>query len=315
MGYSVFLLAAGFGTRLRPLTLHRPKPLLPLLGFPMVQYAVTWLREHGHERIIVNAHHLWEHVAEWSEKEGLGLQVELPDILGTGGGLRAAREQLAEKFLVWNGDIVCDIHPNTLLDECPVGGASMALRYSADLQKTTKLLVDEEGIVQRIGHVCAAQNAPELSQSPDGLHFTGIHAMTRESLNYIQEGFQCVVRSSYKQLVSQEKVRSIRHEGFWFDTGLPKEYFEANMSALRGDIPLSFDPWEKADDRFEDSFVHHEASIEGTLNKSVVGAKAHVSRDAILHRCIVWDDVHVPAGVYKNGIFFDGGFLSIGAEE
>ena len=97
MGYSVFLLAAGFGTRLRPLTLHRPKPLLPLLGFPMVQYAVTWLREHGHERIIVNAHHLWEHVAEWSEKEGLGLQVELPDILGTGGGLRAAREQLESR--------------------------------------------------------------------------------------------------------------------------------------------------------------------------------------------------------------------------
>ena len=155
-GYSwniLFLLAAGFGTRLRPLTLHRPKPLLPLLGFPMVQYAVTWLRQHGHDNIIVNAHHLWEHVAEWSEKEGLGLQVELPDILGTGGGLRAARDRLAEKFLVWNGDIVCDIDPNALLDECPVGGASMALRYSADLKKTTKLLTDEEGLF-RGSEVC-----------------------------------------------------------------------------------------------------------------------------------------------------------------
>ena len=315
MEYSVFLLAAGFGTRLRPLTLHRPKPLLPLLGFPMVQYAVTWLRQHGHDNIIVNAHHLWEHVAEWSEKEGLGLQVELPDILGTGGGLRAARDQLAEKFLVWNGDIVCDIDPNALLDECPMGGASMALRYSADLKKTTKLLTDEEGIVQRIGSVCVAENAPDLPSAPDGLHFTGIHAMTRESLKHIPEGFQCVVRSSYKELVPQEKVRSIRHEGCWFDTGLPKEYFEANMSALRGEIPLSFDPWEKADDSFQDSFVHHEADVEGSVVQSIVGAKAHVSRDAHLHRCIVWDSVEVPAGVYKNGIFFDGGFLSIEEEE
>ena len=151
MEYTVFLLAAGFGTRLRPLTLHRPKPLLPLLGFPMVQYAITKLRQSGHERIIVNAHHLWEYVAEWSESEGLGLQVELPEILGTGGGLRAARKQLAEKFLVWNGDIVSDIDPNVLLQACPLDGAAMALRYSSDLGKTTKLLVDQEEIVQRIG--------------------------------------------------------------------------------------------------------------------------------------------------------------------
>ena len=312
MEYSVFLLAAGFGTRLRPLTLHRPKPLLPLLGFPMVEYAITWLREHGHEKIIVNAHHLWEHVAEWSEREGLGLQVELPDILGTGGGVKSAQDQLAEKFLVWNGDIVCDIDPQALLDECPVNGASMALRYSSDLQKTTRLLTDEEGIVQRIGTVCVAPNAPEQTMTSDGLHFTGIHAMTRNSLDHVGEGFQCIVRSAYKELVQREKVRSIRHDGCWFDTGLPNEYFEANMSALAGTIPLSFDPWEKANDAFDDSFVHHEAQVTGTIEQSIVGAHAHVPRDAHLHRCIVWDSVHVPAGVYKDGIFFDGGFLPIG---
>lgn len=314
MEYSVFLLAAGFGTRLRPLTLHRPKPLLPLLGFPMVQYAITWLRQHGHEHIIVNAHHLWEHVAEWSEKEGLGLQVELPDILGTGGGLKAAHDQLSEKFLVWNGDIVCDIDPNSLLEQCPVEGASMALRYSADLQKTTRLLINEEGIVQRIGNVCVAPGAPALTTTPDGLHFTGIHAMTRASLEHVGEGFQCIVRSAYQELVQREKVRSIRHEGCWFDTGVPKEYFDANMSALAGNIPLSFDPWEYADDGFEQSFVHHTAQVEGTIEQSIVGARAHVSRDAYLHKCIVWDGVHVPAGVYKNGIFFDGGFLAIEGE-
>ena len=87
------------------------------------------------------------------------------------------------------------------------------------------------------------------------------------------------------------------------------------MSALRGEIPLSFDPWEKADDSFHNSFVHHEANVEGFVERSIVGANAHVSRDAQLHRCIVWDSVDVPPGVYKDGIFFDGGFLSIGEEE
>jgi NDP-sugar pyrophosphorylase family protein len=315
MDYSVFLLAAGFGTRLRPLTLHRPKPLLPLLGFPMAQYAVHWLRAHGHDRIIVNAHHLWEQIAAWSEEEGLGLQVELPDILGTGGGLRAAKEQLGEKFLIWNGDILSNIDPNRLLDECPAEGAAMALRYSNDLQKTTRLFTDNEGFVLRIGDVCLSPNAPPVPNTPDGLHFTGIHAMSRESLRHIGEGFQCVVRSAYKELVADRNVRSIRHEDLWFDTGIPTEYFDANMKALRGELPLSFDPWKHANDSFTDSFVHHKANVNGVLVQSIVGANADISRDAHLSRCIVWDSVHVPAGVYENGIFFDGGFLSMDEEK
>ena len=111
MKNTVFLLGAGFGTRLRPLTLHRPKPLLPLLGFPMLDYALSWLKQHGHTHIMVNAHHLWSHVAHWAHDNNVEIQVELPEILGTGGGLRAARERLAERFLIWNGDIISNVSP------------------------------------------------------------------------------------------------------------------------------------------------------------------------------------------------------------
>ena len=69
MSASVFLLAAGFGTRLRPLTNHRPKPMLPLLGRPMLDYAVGHLYNHGHRSFVVNAHHLWEKVQEWGLKK------------------------------------------------------------------------------------------------------------------------------------------------------------------------------------------------------------------------------------------------------
>jgi len=315
MEYTVFLLAAGFGTRLRPLTSYRPKPLLPLLGFPMARYAVEWLRQHGHDRIIVNAHHLWENIATWSEKEKLGLQVELPDILGTGGGLRAAKDKMADRFLVWNGDIVSNISPTTLLDACPEDGAAMALRHHDDLQKITRLLTDENGIVQRIGNVCQTADAPALPQTPDGLHFTGIHAMSRKSLQYVGEGFQCIVRSTYKELIPQQKVVGIRHHGAWFDTGVPKEYFDANMKALSGELPLSFDPWQFASERFEDSFVHYTASVEGKVEGCIVGEKAVIPRDAQLRNCIVWDSVVVPEGIHHDGIFFDGGFLSIYEEE
>ena len=92
---------------------------------------------------------------------------------------------------------------------------------------------DETGIVQRIGSICATKDAPELIASPNGLHFTGIHAMSQKSLQYIEEGFQCVVRSAYTHMVPERKVQSIVHKGTWFDTGIPKEYFEANMQTIR----------------------------------------------------------------------------------
>ena len=61
--HTAFLLAAGFGTRLRPLTLARPKPLLPVCGVPMLDYALAHVRAHGHNDVLVNAHYLWEQCA------------------------------------------------------------------------------------------------------------------------------------------------------------------------------------------------------------------------------------------------------------
>ena len=84
--HTAFLLAAGFGTRLRPLTLVRPKPLLPVCGIPMLDYALAHVRKHGHEHVIVNAHYLWQQVAAWADLNDVTLQVELPIVLGTGGG-------------------------------------------------------------------------------------------------------------------------------------------------------------------------------------------------------------------------------------
>ena len=68
MTYHVFLLATGFGTRLRPLTLCRPKPLLPIMGRPMIEYALYHLQQAGFSKYIVNAHHLYEHVQQWATK-------------------------------------------------------------------------------------------------------------------------------------------------------------------------------------------------------------------------------------------------------
>ena len=93
--YDAFILAAGFGTRLRPLTDELPKPLVPVCGVPMLAYALAQCAHFGIKSVVVNAHWKAEQLVSWSGlREGCQVSIseELPEILGTGGGLHRVRE-------------------------------------------------------------------------------------------------------------------------------------------------------------------------------------------------------------------------------
>jgi len=291
--------------------------MLPLLGRPMLDYAVGHLYNHGHRSFVVNAHHLWDKVQEWAHTPPFDIkvtvQIEIPDILGTGGGLKAAEDELADVFLVWNGDIFSDIDPQALVDGCSTHTACMALNHADELGKTTRLLSDEGGHVTRIGTLCQTEDAEELPSTTDGWHFSGIHAIQRAGLQDVDDGFQCIVRSGYMKWVPERKVSGHLHEGFWVDTGTPIEYWRANMAALRGEFPLPFDGWSETDTEHkkQGSWVHHSASVEGIILESIVGSGAKISSTTSLTECIVWDGVEVPEGNYTKCIFYDGGILDL----
>ena len=315
MTYHVFLLAAGFGTRLRPLTLCRPKPLLPLMGRPMIDYALHQIIDAGFSKILVNAHHLHEHVQKWVEEKSnefdinIDIQVEIPDILGTGGGLRAAVDHVEEKVLVWNGDIIADIDIRQLFDNCSLHGAAMAIRFEQELGSTTQIMVDDD-LVSRIGNLTSMSNATHLRTDGSGYHFTGIHCISKQAIQMVPpNGLQCIVRTSYCDLVPKGNVIAIPHNGSWRDTGTPSEYFAANMDALEGKISLPIQP--KGHFR-SSSFICEGAQIKGSITSSIIGEHAFVPANTTLHRCIVWDNVQVPEkGTYSNCIFYDDGILEI----
>src|SRR3989339_1786704 len=114
MTIKAMLFAAGFGTRLRPLTLTQPKPLLPVGGRPLLDWVLGHLARFGVEEAVLNAHHLAEQIQAYAAQyPAMRLQVlvETPQILGTGGGLWNARQALAgaSLILVCNGDILTDL--------------------------------------------------------------------------------------------------------------------------------------------------------------------------------------------------------------
>ena len=225
MAATAFLLAAGLGTRLRPLTLTTPKPLLPVGGVAMLDRVLAQVRAHGHEEVVVNAHWLAEQVVAWAaDKPGVTVVVEAPEILGTGGGLRNARHLLAERFVVVNGDILSNVDLGALWRvDAP---AVMALRRQ-EAPIHTSVDLDAGGVVRGIGNVAGREFGFT------GLHFTGIHVLDRSVLDLVPDtGASCIVRTAYRALVPQGSVRGLVHAGAWTDIGTLAEY-----EAVRDAVP------------------------------------------------------------------------------
>ncbi|MEN9786143.1 MAG: hypothetical protein RLZZ299_1407 [Pseudomonadota bacterium] len=214
MPATAFLLAAGLGTRLRPLTLSTPKPLLPVGGRPLLDSVLDHVRAHGHDEIVVNAHWLAPQIVAWAEgRRGVRVVVETPAILGTGGGLRNARPLLAERFVVVNGDILADVDLTALWNE--PAPAVMALR-AQETPVHTGVSLDADGVVRGIAGV--------VGEADRRLHFTGVHVLDRDVLDLVPPGGACIVRTAYRALIPQGRVRGRVHTGRWTDIGTPEEY-------------------------------------------------------------------------------------------
>jgi mannose-1-phosphate guanylyltransferase len=330
---SAFVLAAGQGTRLRPLTLHRPKPLVPVCGVPMLAYALALVARHGHRRAWVNAHWLGEQVVAWrGRREGVDVDVHLeaPDILGTGGGLRAVASTLASRVVVVNADVLTDLDLTALADAVPAGGAALALRRNAaDAARFGVVARDAEGVITRLSSVASA---PPVGREDDDTHFTGLHALDPAVLDLVPaHGEQCIVRTAYRDLVPTRRLRGVVHPGLWWDIGDPAAYLAANLAVLCTDVAVPLDPFARA------AFARGPRGTVGrapagvhvtgsawvganvrlgagvSLTDAVVGDGAVVPDHTRLTRCVVWDGAVVPPGEHVDAVFFGREVLPIRA--
>lgn len=153
MPMNAMVLAAGLGTRLRPLTDHLPKALVPVLGVPMLSRLAAGLARGGVGALAINTHHLADQVQAHLSRPGAlppGLAVRVfhePELLGTGGALVNAREFWGNQpLLVWNGDILADLSLAALALAHRQGGVLATLVVS-ERPSTSRLLVDGSGLL------------------------------------------------------------------------------------------------------------------------------------------------------------------------
>lgn len=235
------ILAAGLGTRLRPITNAMPKPLLPLAGRSLIEWNLLLLRRHGVTEVVINTHHLGEQIERaLGDGSRLGMALHFshePVILGTGGGLKQAASFFGrEPFFVLNGDTIADLDLGALRarHEAGRGVATMVLRDDPDVERWGPVEVDPHQRVVRInGRGCARGAAVAR------LMFAGVHVMDERLLRPVPAGKESSVIDAYVEaLEGGAVILGYRMTGYWSDIGTVAAYEQAQRDVEQGLVRL-----------------------------------------------------------------------------
>lgn len=222
---TAFILGAGLGTRLRPLTENTPKPLLRICGRPIITYAMEHLKAVGVERFIVNTHHCaakYQEAFSYGNWQGIPITFRHePILLDTAGGIKNIEDLIAEdgRIIVYNGDIITSLPLSPLLERHSSGNpeVTLVLRSQGPLLNVS---IDENGFVCDMRHIL---NNPGIQSCL----FAGIYIVEKSFLRRLTVG---KIESIVPPLVEmiKENPRSVAgvviDGGYWYDLGTIEEY-------------------------------------------------------------------------------------------
>jgi NDP-sugar pyrophosphorylase family protein len=289
------ILAAGFGTRLFPLTIDRTKPAIPFLGKPLVGYVAEYVGRFGFRDVVVNLHHQPESVIDALGNGGeFGVHIEYtreePKILGTAGALDNARHLLEhDTFLIINGKIITDIDIAAALETHRQSGAiaTMVLKPNVKREKFTVVNVDD-GFIMGFGDFAQPLTEEEIRDAENEpaapMMFTGIHILEPRVFDYIPRGvYSDIVPTFYSPaMAKREKIAAHIAEGEWFELSTIPRYLDISLHVMNG-----------TNAHFGDGCsVDPSASVRD----SVLWDNVSVGKDATLYRTIIADRVEIPAG-------------------
>lgn len=215
------ILAAGLGTRLRPLTLKTPKPLLKVKGRALIDYNLKLLKKAGFKEVVINLHHLGgqikEHVGNGSK---FGLSVSYsnePKILGTGGGIKKAQKFFkGRSFVVINADtlIQADLKKLVKYHLAKKAAATMVVRRLKKGEPYARLDIVKSGRLVRFGK--------------GKYMYTGVQVLDPVIFKFLKKP-SCLIESGYKQLLAKGlPVYTFPYKGYWNDVGTVERLREAN---------------------------------------------------------------------------------------
>jgi NDP-sugar pyrophosphorylase family protein len=288
------ILAAGYGTRLWPLTLDRTKPAIPFLGRPLVGYVAEYLGRYGCKDVIVNLHHRPESVrAALGDGSRFGVHLEYVEeeiILGTSGAMDNARHLLeGETFFAVNGKIVTDIDlREALATHRRMNALATLVLLPNPRHERFSVVETRDGLVTAFGGMPAPLSLSDdenLEKNPP-LMFTGIQILDPRVFDYIPRGvFSNSTTDVYPQAIAQgERFAAHVATGRWYELSTIHRYLEISL-ALLGDAGRDVE-------KGEGCVISPDAEVRA----SVLWENVHVEDRARVFRAVLGDGVSISSG-------------------
>jgi mannose-1-phosphate guanylyltransferase len=306
------LLVGGQGTRLRPLTINTPKPMLPVAGVPFTVHQILRARDAGVERIILGTSYKAEIFREYVAANDLGIDIVIatePEPLGTGGAIRFAAEHLTSDgpVLIFNGDVLTGLDIPALVSEHEAAGNEVTLYLTPVEDPRAYGLVPTDDS----GRVTAFLEKPTSPEQIVTNHINaGCYVFRREVIDRIPSGeVVSVERQTFPELLAAgARVGGVVDDGYWLDLGTPLAFVQGSRDLVLGRAPSPAVP------------TPGEALIHGLVEKyavatggTAVGPEAVIASGAEVDGSVLFPNARIASGArVRNSIIGRG--AQIGAD-
>lgn len=324
------ILVGGHGTRLRPVTLTLPKPVIPLVDRPFMRYMVDWLARHGVDEIVMACGFLPDKLRETLGEGGAGgpriRYVEEPEPRGTAGAIKFAEDLLEDRFFALNGDSLTDLDLTKLRERHESSGAraTLALYPVAD---TTAY-----GLVRRRqdGEVIEFVEKPDPDEVDTDEISAGAYMLEKEVLDLVPPDQDVSIeREVFPQLVGAG-LYARRLEGYWMDIGTPARYLDACWDILERRVETEPGKMVDGDGVYVDAgaeisdgaeiigpaFVESGAALAAGVTVgpravvgpgTTIGERARIEGSALHGRCTIGAGATVVGAILSAGVTVEQG--------
>ncbi|HZR12881.1 MAG TPA: NDP-sugar synthase [Acidimicrobiia bacterium] len=304
------VLVGGEGTRLRPLTYHTPKPLLPIVNVPFLERQLSWLAGHGVDEVVLSLGYLPEAFERHFASGRFGAMrvrwVVEREPLGTAGGIRFAADGIDERVVVCNGDVLTDLDLTALVrfhDE-RAAEATIALTRVDDPSAFGVVPTRDDG------EVVAFVEKPPPGKAPTNWINAGTYVLEPSVLARIPSRLTVSIeRETFPRMLDMPRRLFAQHsDAYWIDIGTPRKYFEAHADVLAGRVGLPPAPgaveraaavWVQGD-----AALDRDARVRGPVlvgDGASIGAGADVAESVLGPRAVVEPGARVLRSVLLDG--------------
>jgi NDP-sugar pyrophosphorylase family protein len=306
------LLAGGRGTRLRPLTLHVPKPIVPIFDRPFLHYQLDLLKQVPEiDEVVLSLNYQPRRIEEmFGDGSDTGLAIKYvvePQPLGTAGAVRYAGESLRESVVVFNGDVLTQLNLAAVIDLHRERKAKATIVLTPVENPSAYGLVETD----TAGNVRRFLEKPEPGDITGNTINAGIYVLEPDTFDRIPKDVPwSIERSFFPSLVQRsEPFVAFVHRGYWIDIGTPEKYLQVHRDIMDGRcraMPFADAPataWISPGARVDAAaaiegpcFVDDGAVIKGGARigpYGVVGRQAHIEERAVVEDSIVWANTRV----------------------